>query len=199
MTLGQPYFDDLYRHHSDPWEFRTRWYETRKRQLTMAALPDAHYASVFEPGCSLGLLTRLLAARSDRVLAMDISPAALEQARAGLPPPVQLQRGSVPADWPPGHFDLVVLSELGYYLDEKDCQRLATLTATAADDLIAVHWRHPVDDYPLSGDHVHHLIEQAAAEHGLSRICSHIEADFRLAVWSRHPRSVAARTGLIPS
>ena len=72
MTLGQPYFDDLYRHHPDPWGFRTRWYETRKRQMTMAALPDQHYASVFEPGCSIGLLTRLLAARSDRVLAMDI-------------------------------------------------------------------------------------------------------------------------------
>ena len=157
MTLGQPYFDNLYRHHSDPWGFRTRWYETRKRQLTTAALPDQHYASMFEPGCSVGLLTRLLAARSDRVLAMDISPAALEEARAGLPPHVQLQRGSVPADWPSGHFDLVVLSELGYYLDEKDCQRMATLTVTAARDLIAVHWRHPVEDYPLAGDHVHHM------------------------------------------
>ncbi len=199
MTLGQPYFDNLYRRHSDPWGFRTRWYETRKRQLTTAALPDQHYASIFEPGCSVGLLTSLLATRSDRVLAMDISAAALQEARTVLPPYVQLRQGSVPADWPSGRFDLVVLSELGYYLDENDCQRMATLAVTAARDLVAVHWRHPVEDYPLAGDHVHHIVEQTAAEHGLDQICSHVEADFRLAVWSRDGRSIASRTGLIPS
>jgi SAM-dependent methyltransferase len=199
MTLGEPYFDDLYRHHPDPWGFRTRWYETRKRQATMAALPDRHYPSVFEPGCSTGLLTRLLAARSDRVLAMDISAAALQHAHTNVPDHVQLRKGAVPHDWPAGRFDLVVLSELGYYLDEKDCQQLARLAATSAGDLIAVHWRHPVEDYPLTGDHVHHILEHTAAEHRLTRICHHVEADFRLAVWSRDRRSVAARTGLIPT
>ncbi len=196
MTLGQPYFDDLYRRDLDPWGFRTRWYETRKCQMTMAALPDRHYASVFEPGCSIGVLTRLLAARSDRVLAMDISPVALRQAQAALPPNVRLQQGSVPTDWPSGRFDLVVLSELGYYLDENDCQRMATLAVNTGRDVIAVHWRHPVEDYPLTGDHVHYLIHRAATQCGLDRICSHDEADFRLAVWSADPRSVASRTGL---
>ena len=197
MTLDQPYFDHLYRSRPDPWGFRTRWYEARKRQVTMAALPGRHYRSVFEPGCSIGLLTRLLAARSDRVVAMDISAAALGQARTGLPPSVQLEQGTVPADWPSGRFELVVLSELGYYLDENDCQQLATLAVNTADDVVAVHWRHPVEDYPLSGDHVHQIIQQTAADHGLQQICSHIEADFQLAVWSRDRRSVASRTGLI--
>ena len=68
----------------------------------MAAWPDRHYGSVFGPGCSIGLLTRLLAGRSDPVLAMDVSAAALQQARAGLPPNVELQQGSVPADRPSG-------------------------------------------------------------------------------------------------
>jgi SAM-dependent methyltransferase len=199
MTLEQAYFDDLYRHHPDPWGFRTRWYESRKRQLTMAALPDRRYASVFEPGCSIGLLTQLLAARSDRVLAMDISAAALRQARAALAAHVQLRQGSVPDDWPSGRFDLVVLSELGYYLDERRCQRTAELAVSSARDLVAVHWRHPVEDYPLTGDHVHQLIQQAAAQQGLHRICDHVEADFRLAVWSHDHRSVGSRTGLVTS
>ena len=99
-------------------------------------------------GCSIGLLTRLLAARADRVLAMDIAAAALQQAHAHVPDHVHLRQGAVPADWPSGRFDLVVLSELGYYLDEKDCQQLASLAATSAGDLVAVHWRHPVEDYP---------------------------------------------------
>jgi trans-aconitate methyltransferase len=199
VTLGQEYFDRLYQHHSDPWKFRTRWYEARKLQMTMAALPDEHYPSVFEPGCSIGLLTRLLAARSDRVLAMDTSAAALRQAQTSVPDHVQLRKGTVPDDWPSGHFDLVVLSELGYYLDEKDCQQLATRAVTSAADLIAVHWRHPVEDYPLTGDHVHRIMDQTTAAHGLIRICHHVETDFRLAVWSHDHRSVASRTGLIPT
>jgi SAM-dependent methyltransferase len=197
MTLDRTYFDELYRLHPDPWGFRTRWYETRKRHLTMAALPDQRYASVFEPGCSIGLLTQLLAARSDQVLALDISPAALEQARGGLPAHVQLRQGSVPGDWPAGRFDLVVLSELGYYLDEPNCTQMAEMAVTTARDLVAVHWRHPVENYPLTGDHVHQIIQQAAVEHGLAQICDHVEADLRLTVWSHDHRSVGARTGLV--
>ena len=86
------------------------------------------------------------------VLAMDISARALEQARIDQPDNVELRRGSIPADWPPGRFDLIVLSEMGYYLDERDCRRLAQLAMTGARDLIAVHWRHRVGDYPLTGD-----------------------------------------------
>ncbi len=197
MSLKRRYFEDLYRHDRDPWGFRTRWYETRKRQLTLAALPDPYFDTVFEPGCSIGLLTTLLAARSGRVLAMDISSAALEQARIGQPGNVEFRQGAVPSDWPEGDFDLVVLSELGYYLDREDCRELAHLTATSARNVVAVHWRHPVDDYPLPGDQVHHLIDQAAAKGGLDRLCCHVEADFRLGVWSRDHRSIAARTGLI--
>jgi trans-aconitate methyltransferase len=199
MSLGQGYFEGLYQQDRDPWGFRTRWYERRKRQLTMAALPEAHYDRVFEPGCSIGVLTRELATRSGSVLAMDISAHALEQARVDRPANVELRRGSVPADWPPGRFGLIVLSEMGYYLDEPDCRRLAQLAMASAGDLIAVHWRHPVDDYPLTGDQFHAILDQMAARHELSRICSHVEADFRLAVWSRDHRSVAARTGLLRS
>ena len=103
----------------------------------------------------------------------------------------------MPSDWPSGSFDLVLVSELGYYLDEEECRRLAELAAGTADDLVAVHWRHDVEGYPLTGDQVHNLIERAAADHGLTRLCSHDEEDFCLAVWSRDQRSVAQRTGLI--
>jgi trans-aconitate methyltransferase len=92
VTLPPEYFEQLYRDDDDPWRFRTRWYEARKRQLTLAALPDEHYATVFEPGCSIGLLTADLASRCDHLLAMDISAEALHQARVGLPPNVELFR-----------------------------------------------------------------------------------------------------------
>jgi trans-aconitate methyltransferase len=196
VTLTQAYFDRLYKENEDPWSFRDRWYEARKRRLTLAALPDEHYQSVFEPGCSIGMLTSDLAARSDHVLAMDISPSALRQAAAQVPDNVELRQGAVPADWPPRRFGLIVVSEVGYYLDDDDCNRLADMAVSSARDLIAVHWRHPVPDYPLSGDQVHSAINLAAQRRGLVQLVSHLEADLRLDLWSADARSVAARVGL---
>ena len=39
------------------------------------------YASAFEPGCSIGVLTAQLAPRCDRLLACDVAAAAVESAR----------------------------------------------------------------------------------------------------------------------
>jgi len=199
VTLPPDYFEAMYAERDDPWGFRTRWYETRKRRLTMAALPDSHYRSVFEPGCSIGLLTTELAARSEQVVAMDVSDRALRQARQIVPANVQLRRGAVPADWPSSGFELIVLSEVGYYLDPTDCQTLAELAVESSRDLIAIHWRHPVADYPLTGDQVHSVIEACAHHHGLARVVNHVERDLRLDVWSSDVRSVAVRDELISS
>jgi SAM-dependent methyltransferase len=197
MSLPRAYFDEIYRRDPDPWGFRTRPYEARKRELTMAALPDPSYRSVFEPGCSIGLLTALLAPRCERLLAMDISPQTLDVARAGLPSHVELRQGALPGDWPQEQFDLVVLSEVGYYLDSGDCRRMAELAAASARDLIAVHWRHPVDDYPLTGDEVHSTLADVAEAHHLIPLVRHCEQDFRIDVWSSDHRSIAARSGLL--
>jgi SAM-dependent methyltransferase len=197
MTVPRSYFEALYRSGDDPWQFRTRPYEARKRQITMAVLPDPNYRAVFEPGCSIGLLTAMLAERSERVLAMDVSTQALEVARRGLPSGVEFREGAIPGDWPEEQFDLVMLSEVAYYLDVEDCRRMAGRAATSTRDLVAVHWRHPVDDYPLSGDEAHSVIGKVVETHGFGRLLSHCEDDFRLDVWSTDHRSVAARTGLL--
>jgi hypothetical protein len=198
MTLPGTYFDTLYQENDDPWSFRSRWYESRKRRLTMGALPAERYACAFEPGCSIGVLTAGLAARSERVLAMDVSAQALGQAARNVPPNVELRHGAIPADWPSGPFDLVVLSEVGYYLDRQDCRWLAQRAVSSTRDLVAVHWRHPVRDYPLTGDEVHQILNEAALTRGLAYLIGHVEADFRLEVWSTDPRSVATRSGLMP-
>lgn len=196
MSLDSSYFDCLYEADDDPWHFRTRYYEARKRDLTLACLPERHYGSCFEPGAALGVLSGELAGRCDKVLAMDISAAALRLAGCDLPENVLLRQGTVPRDWPNGSFDLVVLSEVGYYLDRADCSELVRLAVLHARDLVAVHWRHPVAEYPLSGDEVHDLLTEAA--HGLDMhlLVEHREADLRIDVWSHDARSVAERTGV---
>ena len=39
QSLDQDFFDDFYGDQPDPWGFESRWYERRKRAITMASLP----------------------------------------------------------------------------------------------------------------------------------------------------------------
>lgn len=200
MSLPASYFEELYRSADDPWSFRTRWYEERKRALTLSSLRRPRYRSCFEPGCSIGLLTAQLAARCDSVVACDVSQTALRIARdtASAPHLRLLQRG-VPQWWPSGPFDLVVVSEIGYYLDPETLQSLWRSARTSLEpggDLIAIHWRHPVQDYPLTGDAVHDSLARIG---GLERTVRHDESDFLLEVYTRVPpaaESVASIEGL---
>ncbi len=199
-SLPPAYFDAMYAAETDPWRFRERWYEQRKRDLTMAVLPRRRFRTAFEPGCSIGVLTTELARRCDRVLATDVADAALAAATARLErsPHVRVERRAIPSDWPTGPFDLVVLSEVGYYCAGDDLQALAAAARdTLTDDgcIVACHWRHPVADYPVSGDAVHAALR---ATTGIDLLAEHVEADFRLDVLVRAPAtSVAAAEGLV--
>jgi LmbE family N-acetylglucosaminyl deacetylase/SAM-dependent methyltransferase len=198
-SLGRDYFDRFYGTGPDPWGFESRWYEERKRAITMASLPRRRFSAAFEPGCAIGVLTAELAERCDQLLASDIASAPLETARQRLAgrPQVTFVQLQVPSEWPAGPFDLVVLSEIGYYCDRDDLAELIRRAASSLTDdgvLLACHWRHPVADYPLSGDQVH---EQLRAESGLAVQAEHIEEDFRLDVLVRPTAvSVARSEGL---
>jgi LmbE family N-acetylglucosaminyl deacetylase len=151
-SLPAAFFEEFYAEGGeDPWGFTDRWYEHRKRALTLAALPRERFARGFEPGCSIGVLTAELGERCDDLLALDVVPATVRRARERTAhlPGVRVERGSVPADWPEGVFDLVVLSEVGYYCGADDLRTLVDRAAGAlAEDgvLLACHWRHPVQE-----------------------------------------------------
>ncbi|HEV7208138.1 MAG TPA: SAM-dependent methyltransferase [Mycobacteriales bacterium] len=203
MSLPPQYFDELYAAKPDPWGFTNRTYEARKRDLTLACLPDPQFGRAFEPGCSIGMLTEALAGRCRSLLATDISPAAVRQARNRLADlaHVCVEQRAVPAEWPAGPFDLIVISEIGYYLSAPDADQVAALAVRALEPagvLIVVHWRHPVPDYPLPGDRVHEIFTAHAKDADLHRLVCHQEIDLLLDVWSPDPRSVAERSGLLP-
>lgn len=202
MSLDGAFFDRMYAESPDPWGFTDRWYEQRKYALSLAALPRPRYRAALELGCSIGVLTAELGTRCDSLLALDVAQSAVREARRRTAhlPDVTVEQRSVPTDWPDGRFDLVVLSEVGYYYSREDLRRLLDLICAALEPggtLLAVHWRHPVEDYPLGGDEVHAVLD---ADDRLTSTVRHEEADFLLAVLQRTPppaRSVAQETGLL--
>jgi LmbE family N-acetylglucosaminyl deacetylase len=198
VSKAESYFDGLYAHSLDPWRLATRWYEDRKRQISLASLPRPRYSRALEVGCSVGELTALIATRADAVLAIDISEAAVALAaeRTSGIANVSVRHQDATIDFPAGKFDLIVLSEVGYYWDVATLREtVAQIAKHLADDgtVLACHWRHPVADYPLSGDAVHRVLNQEPALHA---IALHREADFVLEVFGTAAESVAQREGL---
>ena len=159
-SLPPGYFDAVYRAKDDPWEFATSPYEAGKYAATLAALPRPRYERALEAGCSIGVLTAQLAPRCGHLLSLDVSPAALDQARARCAalPQVTFERRYLPGEFPEGAFDLILVSEVGYYLSMPDLLALRErcLSQLApGGHLLLVHWTPFVPDYPLTGDQVH--------------------------------------------
>ncbi|MEU6481065.1 SAM-dependent methyltransferase [Streptomyces sp. NPDC047017] len=199
------YFDDMYRGAEDPWSLAERWYEHRKYDLTVAALPRLRYRRAFEPGCSIGELTRRLAGRCDAVLACDRVGSAVDTARRRTRdlPHVEVRRMLLPDEWPAGSFDLIVLSELLYYLDDATFDRFVERTLASLEPggtLVTVHWDHPVPEHLTTGSGVADLL---AARAGLDLLADHREEDFVLQVHrtsgpdGRRAPSFAAEEGLV--
>ena len=177
-------FDAMFDGSEDPWGFETRWYERRKRAVTLAVLPRQHLGRVLEVGCSTGVLTAELAARASSVVGTDLSAEAVRRARARLSgnPAVEIEQLRSPQQWPPGSFDLVVLSEVGYFWQREELDLALRRSADSLAEeglLLLCHWRHPVQGWPLDGDTVHAV---AVALPDLQVVASHVEQDFRVDV-----------------
>ncbi len=153
--MNQPFVppdhsDRLYASNPDPWSFATSEYERDKYAATLAALPRPRFVRCFEVVCSIGVLTQDLAARCDEIMGVDVADAALDQARercAGLPG-VTFANMVLPGAWPDGRFDLVIFSEVLYYLGIPGLQQAARQTVEClmpGGAVVLVNWRGPTD------------------------------------------------------
>ena len=187
-SLTGQYFERVYADADDPWKFETSPYELAKYAATLAALPADRYTSGFEIGCSIGVLTAQLAERCERLLAVDTSEAPLVRARVRLAdrPQVRFRQMSIPKAFPEEDFDLVVLSEVGYYWGYEDLYRAIGLIQQAVSPggtLLLVHYTPYVPDYPLTGDEVHEAF--SARLRGFYRVDQQRADRYRLDVWKR--------------
>lgn len=150
--------DQLHSARADPWRVERSWYERRKRALTLAALPRERFRRALEVGCSRGALAHDLSDRCEVLVAVDRSPEAVATAREVVPTTVDVRLMDVPSTWPEGHFDLVVLSEVGYFLSPLDLERLLVRVRECLTDdgvVLLCHWQHDVVGWVLDGPHVH--------------------------------------------
>ncbi len=105
------------------------------------------------------MLTAQLAQRCTALLSVDLNLKALAEAKkrcAGITN-VRFEHMALPGSFPEGPFDLVLLSEVGYYWSDSDLElgidRIAAATPGGIVEL--VHFLPKVEDYPRDGDSVH--------------------------------------------
>ncbi len=174
------WFEERYRSEPDPWGFATDPYERAKYARTLEALGERRFSDALELGCANGELTALLAARCTRLLAVDAAPSAVARARDRNLPGVEVRVATLPEGLPRGDWELVVASEILYYLGEELLER--TLAGLVGDlrpggVLLAVHWTGEARSHPLSADAVH---ERLLAEPALESVVSERHAGYRL-------------------
>jgi trans-aconitate methyltransferase len=179
------YFDGLYMAKDDPWDLATKWHDRRKYAVTAASLPREHYRRCYEPGASIGHLTRLLAARCDEVLATDAIESAVVQGKAVVADlaNVVFEQATLPAEMPAGTFDLIVIGDLLYYLSAPEST--ATLDGLLerlepGGDLVAVHFRDRENGSNFDGFNAHSAI---AERPGLAHVVHHEDEWFVLDIW----------------
>lgn len=145
------HFQRLYDANPDPWGFETSPYEQAKYRHTVDTLGGRRFTSALEVGCSIGILTGLLASNCDRILGVDIieEPLATARSRCAAQPHVSFARMRVPAEWPKDRFDLIVFSEVLYFLSTADIERTAQRvreTILPGATIILVNWLGQTDD-----------------------------------------------------
>jgi SAM-dependent methyltransferase len=182
-TLDLGHFERLYAGRDDPWHFASSPYERAKYAATIAALPRERYGRALDVGCSIGVLTEVLADRCDDLLAIEPVEAALDQARRrnAAKPWVRFGSMFVPGDWPDERFDLIVISEVLDYLGLDDLARLGDRlrgSLAPGGDLVLVHWVGKKGAVATEPEATDMLVEQVADVIAVGR--SERNADYRL-------------------
>ncbi|GGL08300.1 SAM-dependent methyltransferase [Mangrovihabitans endophyticus] len=186
-TVSQEHFLNLYLAKTDPWDLATKWHDQRKYAVTVASLPRAKYRRCYEPGCSVGLLTRMLAARCDDILAVDCVADAVERTADEVRefPHVRVKQAMLPAELPDETFDLIVIGDLLYYLSGPDLHTLIDALVQRLEpdgDLVAVHFRDREHGDGYDGAQTHAAL---AGHAGLRPLVHHDDEWFLLDVLRR--------------
>ena len=186
-TMTAADFERRYRADPDPWRYAESEYERAKYRATLAACGDGSFSSALELGASIGVFSALLAPRCEQLMTIDFSPtaAALARERLRSHPHVEVIVGPIPDALAGGSYDLVVASEILYYLEpgafEGTLEVLKRLLAPGGR-LVCVHWRPEGSERPLDAAAVHDAVRR---QPWLEPVRSGGTADYLLDVFTR--------------
>ena len=158
----RPGFFDHFFDEGDPFGFDINPEERLKFEKTLEACGEGPFGRVLELGCAVGSFTEILAPRASDVLAVDVSQAAVDQVARRLHdhPNVRAKALSIPGEFPDETFDLVVASDVLYYLSVEELQRCVAKIEAALSDggaFVAVHYV-PRMGSVLNGDEAHDVV-----------------------------------------
>ena len=223
-TYSESYFDALYQDNTDPWQYQTRWYEKRKRDMCLAVLPQAEYGRAIELGCGNGVFSELLAQRCQSLLSIDGNKQAVQLAQQRLADlsHVRVIQGVIPnvlftidnepvSDKPLAlkpAFDLIVISEILYYLSAEDIDRVTAWIGqnlAVGGTLLCCHWRYDIEGFEMNGQKVHQRLYQAFNSTNqtdsnyltFTHQSKIVDSDFLLDIWQHSSNTVAMSENLV--
>ncbi|WP_051907946.1 PIG-L family deacetylase [Flavimarina sp. Hel_I_48] len=188
-TLSQDYFDTLYQTSDDPWNFTKSFYEKSKYEETLKVLKP-FYHNILELGCSIGVLSEQLALKCDHLMSVDISEFPLETAKKRCAPlgNIDFVKMDVSKNFPQNTFDLILISEVGYYLSNADLNGLfenCSQHLNTNGHILLVHWTSYVSEYPLSGKEVHEKFKMSHVAEQFKLEQSVVHAAYELMLWKK--------------
>lgn len=197
-ALPEPeHFARLYAGGGDPWHVRSSPYEIGKREAAVRLLAGRRHRRALEAGCGEGHLTAALVREgiAEEAVGFDREPVIVRRAAAmGWGERVRFEVGSMPDGMPEGRFDLAVLSEVLYFLDEEKLQALARNLAKRLEPgatLLVVSYLGPTDT-PLGGREASDLFLACLGERAVP-VSSLQTTDYRIHRLEWRPERAEAR------
>jgi SAM-dependent methyltransferase len=193
MMITPVDFDRMYAANADPFRVGDSWYEQRKIAVVLASLTSPTYHRTWDTACGTGHLAAALAPRSGYLLASDAAPTACRLTRErlaefGAAETTVHTLPAAPPDIAGQPFDLVVLSEVLYYLSPAESAEIPAMLEGATiglAEIVAVNWRHHPDDAHVSGTSAIEQLDLALREYRWLPAVRHVDEDFLLCSWRR--------------
>ena len=153
-------FENLFQSNPDPWDYESSPFEAHKRSVLLKHIGLSPRGRVLELACANWVTTRALMKVGLRVAALDGSSTAIAQARTRLGHirRLRLLHANLPEGLPKERFDLIVVSEIVYYLGSIAARRLAASVAdrvAPGGRVVVLHHHLNFPDASVNPEHAH--------------------------------------------